>query len=64
MLPLDLLGVALTRGVRISVELTGLGTPTICVIAGDAKRLQQRLQLHKYSSLRRPKTYTKTFPLQ
>jgi hypothetical protein len=47
MLALDLLRMALTRLVLIGIDMTGIRTPIVRVIAHDAKRLQQRFELQK-----------------
>src|SRR5918999_655899 len=48
MLALNFLRLTLTRLVLIRIEMTGVGTPIIGVIARDSKRLQQRFELQKY----------------
>jgi hypothetical protein len=46
-LALDLLGVALARAVNCGREVSFVGTPGVCIVARDAERLQQCLQLYK-----------------
>jgi hypothetical protein len=47
-LPLYLLRVVLTRLVLSCVKVTGVGTPIVCIIARNAKWLQQRFELEKH----------------
>jgi len=47
MLALDFLGAAFADGVLVRIKITGVRTPLIRGVVGQAKRLQQRLELEK-----------------
>jgi hypothetical protein len=48
MFALDLLRVPLARVMLVGIEMPGIRTPIIGVIAFDAKRLEQRFELQKH----------------
>ena len=47
MLALDFLCVAFAWAVLLGVQMPGVGTPMIRVVAGEAEGLQQRFELQK-----------------
>ena len=46
-LALDSLHVLLTNDVFLSIHMTLIGSPAVCVVPGDTKRLQQGLKAEK-----------------
>ncbi len=54
MLPLDLLRMPLARAVYVSSEMTHVCAPIVGIIAGDPKRLQERLQVQEHLVLTSP----------
>ena len=52
---LDLLRVTLARLVLLCLDMSRVSAPIVCIITGDAKRLQQGLELQKHLVLATPK---------
>ena len=62
MFALDLLRVALAGAVDFRGEVPLVGTPRVCILARDAKGIEQRLQLQKHFVLTPPEDIGQDLP--
>src|SRR5882762_4445965 len=62
MLALDLLSIALAGAVDFRGEVSLVGTPVICIVARDAKGLQQGSELQEHLVLSTTKHLRQDFP--